>query len=76
MQYPTREQRIEMVKALGQEVIDRAEDIVGEADGLNELDIWLNCPTDSLPSIDVTRSYASKECFKLFSEFMYKNGQG
>ena len=34
-----RKQLVELVKASGQEVIDRAEDLVGEGDALSEFDI-------------------------------------
>ena len=52
-----RKQLVELVKASGQEVIDRAEDLVGEGDALSEFDIWLRFPSDSIPTIDVSKSY-------------------
>jgi hypothetical protein len=63
-----REELVKYVKALGQEVIDRAEDLVGDGDGLtNSIDIWLHVPIplDSLPTIQVMREHASKECFEI-----------
>lgn len=54
---------VELVKAAGREVILRVEDLVGDTDGMWDMDIWLRFPEDSLPRIDVSRSLASKECF-------------
>jgi hypothetical protein len=54
---------IELVKAAGREVEQRAEDLVGDIDGMWDMDIWLRFPEDGLPRIDVNRSLASKECF-------------
>lgn len=58
---------IEMVKAAGQEVIDRAEDLVGNGDLISDFDIWLRFPTEGrmingCPTIEVSRSHYSKEC--------------
>lgn len=55
-----RKQLVELVKASGQEVIDRAEDLVGEGDALLEFDIWLRFSSDSIPTIEVSKSYCSK----------------
>ncbi len=62
-----REKLIKIVKALGQEVIDRAEDLVGEGNLITDLDIWLKCYTDfeSIPRIEVTRSHASKRIYEI-----------
>lgn len=54
---------VELVKAMGREVERRAEDLVGDTDGMWDMDIWLRFPEDGLPRIDVSRSIASKECF-------------
>lgn len=54
---------VELVKAAGREVVLRAEDLVGDTDGMWNMDIWLRFPEDGLPRIDVSRSLASKECF-------------
>lgn len=63
-----RNRLIEMVKASGQEVIDRAEDLVGDGDLISDFDIWLRFPTDGrmitgCPTIEVTRSHLSKKSF-------------
>lgn len=51
---------VEQVKALGQEVIDRAEELVSNGDLISEFDIWLRFPHDMLPTIEVTRSHLSR----------------
>lgn len=62
---------IEMVKTSGQELIDRAEDLVGNGDLISDFNIWLRFPTDGriltgLPEIEVTRSHLSKKSIKVF----------
>ncbi len=57
---PYNERLVEQVKALGQDVIDRAEDLVGSGDLITDFDIWLRFPQDGgFPTIEVTRSHAS-----------------
>ena len=57
---------VETVKASGQEVIDRAEELVGSGDLLTDFDIWLRFPIDNgrvsgVPTIELAKSYLSKE---------------
>ena len=57
---------VEMVKASGQEVIDRAEELVGSGDLLTDFNIWLRFPLDNdrvsgVPTIELTKLYLSKE---------------
>lgn len=59
---------MELVKAMGREVERRAEDLIGDAEGLWDMDICLRFPEDGLPRIDVSRSIASKECFDTILE--------
>lgn len=63
-----REQLVDIVKAAGQEVIDRAEELVGQGDLMTDFDIWLRFPLDGLtftgcPTIEVTKSYINKKAF-------------
>lgn len=62
-----RKQLVELVKASGQEVIDRAEDLVGEGDALSEFDIWLRFPSDSIPTIEISKSYCSKNAIAVLA---------
>lgn len=63
---------VELVKAAGREVVLRAEDLVGDTDGMWDMDIWLQFPEDGLPRIEVSRSLASKECFDVMLEMQKK----
>lgn len=58
-----REELIELVKASGQEVIDRAEDLIGDGDLITDIDIWLRFPSTGCPTVEVTRSHASKRAY-------------
>lgn len=56
---------IELVKAMGQEVINRAEQIVGDGDLITDLSLWLRFPPDSYPTIEINREHASHEVIKI-----------
>lgn len=58
---------VSIVKAMGQEVIDRAEDIVGNGDLISDLTLWLRFPQDDFPTIEVSREHISHEVIKLFN---------
>ena len=67
-----REMLVKMVKASGQEVIDRAEDLVGNGDLITDFDIWLRFPTDGrmftgCPTIEVSRSHISESSFDVIN---------
>lgn len=55
-----REELVQTVKDLGQSVIEMAEDIVGDADYLSNLDITLRCEVTGGygPNIDISKTYA------------------
>ena len=57
-----KEQMVDVVKALGQEVIDRAEDLVGDGEMMSVFDIYLHIPVPltDVPTIEVAKEYASK----------------
>lgn len=61
-----REKLVELVKASGQEVIDRAEDLVGNGDLMTYFDIHLTfninerSVVDACPEIAVTKRYISE----------------
>lgn len=57
-----RQHLIELIKASGQEVIDRAEDLVGNGELITDFDIWLRFPQGGeYPTIEVTREHISKK---------------
>lgn len=55
---------IELVKAMGQEVINRAEQIVGDGDLITDLSLWLRFPQDGYPTMEINREHASHEVIK------------
>ena len=69
-----REQLVDMVKAAGQEVVDRAEELVGQGELMTDFDIWLRFPLDGrmftgCPTIEVKKSYVNKKsCDVMFEE--------
>lgn len=72
-----RKMLVEMVKASGQELIDRAEDLVGNGDLISDFDIWIGFPTDGrmldgCPTIEVTREHICKQSYNVFEEFYKK----
>ena len=61
-----RKQLVELVKASGQEVIDRAEDLVGDGELMTEFTILLLFPQDGgVPMISTTREYVSKKAMEV-----------
>lgn len=72
---------VETVKASGQEVIDRAEELVGSGDLLTDFDIWLRFPLDNgrvsgVPTIEFTKSYLSKEGIDAITKYYTKDSKG
>lgn len=64
-----RSEFVQLVKAAGQEVIDRAEDLIGEDfNFLEDFDIWLRFPDDRVPQIEVTRSHTVRRSFDVLLE--------
>lgn len=60
------EELVEMVKAAGQDLIDRADDLVGTAELITDFDIWLRFPqVDQLepPTIKVQKSVVARNAF-------------
>lgn len=53
---------INMVKSAGQELIDRAEDFVGDTLWMTDVDIFINIPVnlDEVPYISVDKKYTPK----------------
>lgn len=56
---------VKLVKAMGQEVIDRAEQIVGDGDLITDLSLWLRFPQDSYPTLEINREHLSHETIKV-----------
>lgn len=60
-----KEQMVEIVKATGQELIDRAEELVGEGEAMTDFDICLNFPCGNgvigYPEIQVNQKYINRK---------------
>lgn len=63
-----REQLIRMVKAMGEEVINRAYDLVGNSGGITNMEIILTFEQNEFPELTVKRSHASEECVRVMME--------
>lgn len=63
------EQRIiEQVKACGQELIDRAEDFVGNGDLVSDFTIWIRFPmgeSPMFPTIEIQKEYCCKKAIQV-----------
>ena len=69
-----RELLVEMVKSSGRELIDRAEDLVGNGGFISGFGIRISFPTDGrmligCPTIEVTRSHISKKSHDILMEY-------
>ena len=61
---------VSMVKGAGQELIDRAEDFVGDTLWMTDMDIFINIPVnlDEVPSISVDKKYTPKIMIEALTE--------
>lgn len=53
------------VKAVGQELIDRAEDLVGNSGGISDFVLVLSFEQDDMPKIKLIREHLSVRCVDL-----------
>lgn len=58
---------IKLVKAMGQEVINRAEQIVGDGDLIADLSLWIRFPQDAVPTLEINREHLSHEVIKVMN---------
>ena len=69
-----REMAIEMLKLMGQELIDRAEELIPNTEGIKDIDVWISIPTMSdselcIPEIRVnTIAYPKRMALEKFME--------
>lgn len=69
-----REMAIEMPKLMGQELIDRAEELIPNTEGIKDIDVWISIPTMSdselcIPEIRVnTIAYPKRMVLEKFME--------
>lgn len=62
------EKLVRLVKASGQEVIDRASDLVGDGDLMTHFEIVLTFDWEAIPEIEVRKSYISKKSYDVLTE--------
>lgn len=61
-------QLVSMVKAAAQEVMDKAEDLVGQGDLISEFSIWFSFPQDGLPpTIEVRREHIARKAWEVYT---------
>lgn len=63
-----RRKAVSIVKACGADVIARAEDIVGDCDGVSDLSIWIRVFGDEVPTIEVSREHVCKQAMKVLCD--------
>lgn len=64
-----REQLVRMVKAAAKDMMERAEDLVGEGDLISSFSIWFSFPQGGLlPTIEVHREHISKNAWEICTE--------
>lgn len=69
-----REMAIEMLKLMGHELIDRAEELIPNTEGIKNIDVWTSIPTMSdselcIPEIRVnTIAYPKRMALEKFME--------
>lgn len=69
-----REMAIEMLKLMGQELIDRAKELIPNTEGIKNIDVWTSIPTMSdselcIPEIRVnTIAYPKRMALEKFME--------
>ena len=56
-----REKRIEQLKACGQTIIDRAEDIIGDYDGAIHYTVTIDIPFHEAPAITTEKQFISQK---------------
>lgn len=59
-----REKLVELIKASGQEIIDRAEDFVGDGDMISDFDIHIYFD-NRVPEIEINRSHISRTTLRV-----------
>lgn len=55
----------ELVRAAGREIINRADDIVGNGDMISDLSLWVTFDQGEVPRIEISREYIIKESLNI-----------
>ena len=76
-----RERGVKMLKVMGQDIIDRAEELIPEAQGIKSVNVWLRIPTlsddlDNVPEIEVCVDlYPDRKKYSLFEKSLYRSNR-
>lgn len=57
-----------LVRACGTEIINQAEDIVGDCDAVTDLSIWVRVTGNDVPTIEVSKERVCKQAIKVLYE--------
>lgn len=66
-----KEQMTELIKACGQELIERAEDLIGNGELVSDFSIWIRFPSGGMPlvpTIEVSREYVCKNAMSILKK--------
>lgn len=55
----------ELVRAAGREIINRADDIVGNGDMISDLSLWVRFDQGEVPRIEISREHIIKESLNI-----------
>ena len=65
----------DLIRGSAQDVIDMADQIAAVAnEGLIDFDIWLRFPEDGVPTIEISSSTTSKNCYEQIKRYFDKQG--
>lgn len=65
----------DLIRGSAQDVIDMADQIAAVAnEGLTDFDIWLRFPEDSVPTIEISSSMGSKNCYEQIKRYYNEYG--
>lgn len=65
----------DLIRGSAQDVIDMADQIAGVASEYSDdFDIWLRFPNDGLPTIEISSSMGSKNCYEQIKRYYNKHG--
>ena len=58
-----REMAVEVAKIAGQELVDRAEELVPDTEGVKDIDIWIRIPSLSCEVLDIPEIQVSTNVY-------------
>lgn len=58
-----REMAVEVAKIAGQELVDRAEELIPDTEGVKDIDIWIRIPSMSCKVLDIPEIQVSTNVY-------------